>query len=201
MSLNVVKVPCATCGELTVKRVSGQGSYCPEHKRKDAPRQNRKYRDPSQTSWAWRKLSLKARQAQDYCLDCGVDWGLSADHLCQAWIKIELGLSLTLDDVEVLCIACNSYRQTSAIGSPRFMRWLWSGGLEAWLSKNPNLIERVMPIIHELDPYYTLPKSLCRAYPGGFRETPKGSRAVGVLGELSVSLGADNVPSQGLAYG
>jgi 5-methylcytosine-specific restriction protein A len=51
---------------------------------------------------AWRRLSKEARRIYPYCMDCGTQDDLTADHL--HWP------ARTLLDVEVVCRACNSKR-------------------------------------------------------------------------------------------
>ena len=83
---------CLECG-----RVSDD-ARCPAHRLPDRrPSASKRGYDA-----AWRKLSTLARSLHPWCSDCGATSDLTADHL--RWP------AKSLDDVEVVCRACNSRR-------------------------------------------------------------------------------------------
>ncbi len=98
--------PCLDCGE------PSEESRCPAH-----GSERQVVRDARRGSFrargydgAWRRLSREARRLQPWCSDCGARDDLSVDHLPGAWEKRARGERLTLDDVAVVCISCNSRR-------------------------------------------------------------------------------------------
>lgn len=98
--------PCLDCGEPSA------GSRCPAHWSERQSRRDGR-RGPFRARGydaGWRRLSGEARRAQPWCSDCGGREGLSVDHLPGAWEKRARGERLTLVDVEVVCISCNSKR-------------------------------------------------------------------------------------------
>lgn len=86
------KRQCIECGRVT------DASRCQAHRLPD--------RRPSPAARGyddqWRKLSREARSLQPWCSDCGATTDLTADHL--RWP------ARSLDDVDVVCRACNSRR-------------------------------------------------------------------------------------------
>ena len=101
--------PCLICGEPCPT------GRCPDHPPKTTPR-------PSRTigyDAAWDRLSKKARQLQPFCTDCGTTHNLTADHLPSAWHRKEQGLTIRLQDIDVVCATCNKRRGTSRPGTPR----------------------------------------------------------------------------------
>lgn len=58
----------------------------------------------------WRRLSLQARRLSPQCADCGSVDDLSADHSAEAWRRREQGLTIRLQDVDVVCLRCNAER-------------------------------------------------------------------------------------------
>lgn len=97
--------PCMKCGEPT------ENTRCPEHtpttknvKDHTLSAQRRGYTE------SWNKLSRRARRLQPFCSDCGATERLSADHSPEAWQRHEQGLPIRLEDVEVVCLACNNRR-------------------------------------------------------------------------------------------
>lgn len=82
--------PCIDCGELS------ESTRCPEHTTETRPSYGVGYDE------AWRKLSLRARQLQPWCTDCGTTHDLTGDHL--RWP------ARGLRDVDVVCRPCNSKR-------------------------------------------------------------------------------------------
>lgn len=86
------KRQCIECGRIS------DASRCERHRLPD--------RRPSPAARGydsqWRKLSTLARSIQPWCSDCGATTDLTADHL--RWP------ARSLDDVDVVCRACNSRR-------------------------------------------------------------------------------------------
>ena len=101
--------PCIVCGQPC------QTGRCPEHPAKTPPRPSRAIGYDT----AWDRLSRRARTLQPFCTDCGTTHNLTADHLPTAWERKEQGLSLRLQDVEVVCAPCNKKRGSSRPGTPR----------------------------------------------------------------------------------
>lgn len=69
---------------------------------------------------AWDRLSRRARRLQPFCSDCGATTDLTCDHSPEAWKRKERGLSIRLEDVDVVCRACNSRRgaaRTRGVGA------------------------------------------------------------------------------------
>ena len=58
----------------------------------------------------WQRLSKKARELQPFCTDCGSPYDLTADHTEQAWQRYEAGKTIRLQDIDVVCVSCNSER-------------------------------------------------------------------------------------------
>lgn len=108
-------VPCIECGHLTKN-----GARCVDCSRERYSRENKQRRaDKPRTSEsstkrgynsAWKRLSAQARAKQPFCLDCGSTSNLTADHSPQAWKRVEAGLPLRLQDIDVVCQACNNVR-------------------------------------------------------------------------------------------
>lgn len=92
--------PCIVCGE------PSQSSRCEEHALPD----RRPSREQRGYDKRWRALSTRARRLQPWCTDCGSVEDLTTDHSEQAWERHEKGLAIRLEDVEVVCRACNSRR-------------------------------------------------------------------------------------------
>lgn len=59
---------------------------------------------------AWRRLSERARRLQPWCSDCGSVEDLTGEHTAEAWQRKADGLPIRLQDVDVLCRACNGAR-------------------------------------------------------------------------------------------
>lgn len=59
---------------------------------------------------SWRRLSERARAAQQFCSDCGATGDLQADHSPEAWERYEKGLPIRLVDIDVVCMMCNIKR-------------------------------------------------------------------------------------------
>ena len=58
----------------------------------------------------WDRLSRRARRLQPWCSDCGTPHDLTADHTTSAWARKEQGLEIRLEDIDVVCRACNADR-------------------------------------------------------------------------------------------
>lgn len=110
----MLSTPCMDCGEPTK-----DGTRCSDcataHARvqtvaqrtrpdRKAPAAARGYDS------AWRRLSERARRLQPFCTDCGTRQDLQADHSPEAWERKERGLPIRLEDVDVVCGACNRKR-------------------------------------------------------------------------------------------
>ena len=104
--------PCITCGEVSPQRYCEEHAPSPTSLRLTSPRE-RGY------DAAWDALSRRARELQPWCLDCGREDRLTADHLPSAWERKRAGLSVRLQDVEVVCNECNVARGSSRPGSAR----------------------------------------------------------------------------------
>lgn len=120
--------PCLSCGELC------EGSRCPECSSAVARLADRSRRLPKRRGRGydsqWQRLSARARELQPFCLDCGATHDLTADHLPSAWYRKYRGLSVRLEDVEVVCRECNRRRGEARPGSVRYRRWLRESGLK-----------------------------------------------------------------------
>ncbi|MCK1804074.1 hypothetical protein MTQ12_13615 [Brevibacterium sp. R8603A2] len=101
--------PCITCG------LPGPDRYCPEHTpARRMPKESPRKRGYDST---WDRLSIRARKAQPFCLDCGRTDDLTTDHSAEAWERYEQGKVIRLEDVAVRCRSCNSMK-----GDPRNTR-------------------------------------------------------------------------------
>ena len=95
-----------------LKRCLAQGcaylsdrAYCPQHRTKDSRNARLRGYDT-----AWTRLSKQARAKQPFCSDCGSTADLQCDHSPGAWQRHALGLPIRLEDVDVVCGACNRKR-------------------------------------------------------------------------------------------
>ncbi|WP_084223689.1 HNH endonuclease [Mycolicibacterium holsaticum] len=95
--------PCLVCGEPSSK------PRCDEHRPKDT----RQRRGPGQAAYdpVWRRLSLRARRLQPWCLDCGATEDLTSDHIIPKSLAPELVHAR--ENIAVRCCACNSRRGTT----------------------------------------------------------------------------------------
>lgn len=96
--------PCIECGEPI------EGSRCTDHQAVVERTYARASKAPPEARGydrAWRVLSKRARRLQLWCLDCGSDRDLTADHSPEAWRRRERGLPIRLSDVDVVCRSCN----------------------------------------------------------------------------------------------
>lgn len=97
--------PCIhpSCGEL----VTG-GSRCPDHKRTDRGKDKLAPSHPHLNTARWKRLSAKCRKLQPFCIDCGTDTSLSADHILPVSLFPQYAYSQ--DNVVTRCVRCNSRR-------------------------------------------------------------------------------------------
>lgn len=95
---------CLGCGE------PADGTRCPECKAEHERTTGRPTREQRGYDKRWRRLSERARRLQRFCTDCGTAEDLTADHSPEAWARRARGLSIRLQDVEVVCRPCNSRR-------------------------------------------------------------------------------------------
>lgn len=103
--------PCLACGSPT-----SPGPRCNEcatrTNRIRTPRKHTRPTSPESRGYdrRWRDLSLKVRRLQPFCSDCGATDDLQADHSPEAWKRVEKGLPLRVQDVDVVCGRCNRER-------------------------------------------------------------------------------------------
>lgn len=108
--------PCIECGE------PGENARCT-----DCSTQNKRQYGHSKKSNAtdrgydrrWRLLSERARRIQPWCTDCGSPDRLTADHSPEAWARYYEGLPIRLQDIDVVCNACNIDRGSARPGGMR----------------------------------------------------------------------------------
>lgn len=114
-------IPCIDCGELAT------GTRCnecrKEHNRNVAKRYAPRGSRSRGYDSAWSKLSARARKLQPFCSSCGSKEDLQCDHTPAAWHRKERGLSVRLQDVDVLCGDCNRAAGEARPGSPRYLEW------------------------------------------------------------------------------
>lgn len=117
-----MRKPCLSCNELTdqgsrcetcqaaVNRMSRRGQVTKTDNRSAAARGY---------DWQWDKLSARARKLQPFCSHCGSKEDLQADHKPVAWERKERGLTVRLQDIQVLCGRCNRAAGAARPGSAR----------------------------------------------------------------------------------
>lgn len=113
--LSLLHSVCADCG--TVYERESKGARCPECQ-PTRERTARRIASESRRGTAksrgyderWRRLSERARRRQPFCSDCGREDELTTDHSPDAWSRRERGLPIRLQDVDVVCVRCNSER-------------------------------------------------------------------------------------------
>lgn len=95
--------PCLNCGALSDE------TRCLDHRviRVRLPKESATQRG---YDYAWTQLSKRARQLQPFCSDCGRTDDLTADHSPEAWDRKRRGLIIRLQDIAVVCRACNTRR-------------------------------------------------------------------------------------------
>lgn len=103
------KHPCSLCGEPTKGTLCDQCQITNDRQRvrSDQVRASSARRGYDSR---WRRLSERARAAQPFCLDCGTDQDLQADHSPETWERVNKGLPLRITDIEVVCGPCNRTR-------------------------------------------------------------------------------------------
>lgn len=102
---------CPECGNPYER--DDNTAACPECKPSRGTRPSHYYRGSSTArgyDQKWRRLSERARRLSPQCEDCGSVDDLTTDHSTEAWKRRELGLSIRLRDVAVVCRRCNSER-------------------------------------------------------------------------------------------
>lgn len=87
--------PCLTCGEPT------GSTRCPACQ--TARQQTIGSAHQRGYTAAHRRLSVRARKAQPFCLQCGTDQDLTLHHTEEAWRRHYAGKPARLSDYEVLC--------------------------------------------------------------------------------------------------
>ncbi len=88
--------PCLTCG------TPATGPRCDDHTvDPKASATDRGY------DGAWKRLAKRAKRLQNFCEFCGSVEDLQCDHTPQAWERKAAGKAVRLQDVRVLCGACN----------------------------------------------------------------------------------------------
>jgi 5-methylcytosine-specific restriction endonuclease McrA len=108
--------PCLDCGE------PSDGPRCPEHT--TDPKTSAAHRGYDA---AWTKLSKRARRLQPFCSGCGATDDLQTDHTPEAWARKAAGLTIRLQDVQVLCGPCN--RAAGAARGSSATRGMPPGGI------------------------------------------------------------------------
>lgn len=98
--------PCLQCGTPTI------ASRCPACAAAVATQRDQRRGTTAARGYGsrWQRLSLKARDLQPFCSDCGTDRDLTTDHSPEAWARHERGLPIRLRDIDVLCRGCNARR-------------------------------------------------------------------------------------------
>ena len=102
---------CPDCG--TPYERDDNTAACPECKPSRTTRPNHYGRGSSTARGydeRWRRLSVQARRLSPQCADCGAVEDLSADHSAEAWRRREQGLTIRLQDIDVVCLRCNAER-------------------------------------------------------------------------------------------
>lgn len=107
---------CPECGTPFIRTdPRAQCKTClPMNRRQSRASSRIRDRDPQRGrdgyDWRWRKLSKRARALQPFCSDCGSPYDLTADHSPRAWQRWEAGLTIRLEDIDVVCRRCNTDR-------------------------------------------------------------------------------------------
>lgn len=114
----MLRTVCPQCG--TPWERDDATARCPQcqpsrHERPDHSGRTAAYREQSASrkaynTRAWRRLSKMARDRQPFCSDCGSPYDLTTDHSPEAWQRHDAGLTVRLEDVDVVCNRCNAER-------------------------------------------------------------------------------------------
>lgn len=121
-------LPTSVCVECRATyELDTAGSLCPECRPAEQRAYERHGRQRGKTAdrgygARWQRLSKRARDLQPFCSDCGSPYELTADHSVEAWRRVERGQSIRLQDVDVVCLTCNSERG-AARGEQASDRW------------------------------------------------------------------------------
>ncbi len=108
---------CLDCGEPC------NGPRCPDHTITRPDTRTRPSASARGYDANWTKLSKQARRMQPWCSHCGATEDLQTDHTPEAWARKAAGLTIRLQDVQVLCGPCNraagaARGQTATRGMP-----------------------------------------------------------------------------------
>lgn len=113
--VSLLRSVCSDCG--TVYERTSSGSRCDDCKpapartaRRIMAEQRRGTAKQRGYDQQWRRLSERARRLQPFCSDCGRTDHLTTDHSPEAWARREAGKPVRLEDVDVVCVWCNSDR-------------------------------------------------------------------------------------------
>ena len=113
--LSTLRSVCSDCG--TVYERTSSGSRCDDCKptrertaRRIVSESRRGTAKSRGYDAAWVRLSKRARRLQPFCSDCGRTDHLTTDHSPEAWARREAGKPVRLEDVDVVCVWCNSDR-------------------------------------------------------------------------------------------
>lgn len=104
--------PCVVCGEPTERSRCDDHHIPANHHRPNKPSAHERGYDS-----AWQRLSKRARRMQPWCSDCGSTNDLQTDHSPEAWERKAAGLEIRLQDIDVVCGACNRTRGAARPGS------------------------------------------------------------------------------------
>lgn len=100
---------CPDCGSVFERE--SDSAYCKDCKPEDDSwTQRDKTTDERGYGARWQRLSKKARKLQPFCSDCYSPDDLTADHTEQAWERYDAGKTIRLQDIDVVCLSCNSAR-------------------------------------------------------------------------------------------
>lgn len=121
----MIRKPCLGCG-IPVEGTRCMDCAAAQDRATPRPPRGRNRRRDGYTT-KWEILSKKARRIQPFCSDCGRETNLHADHLPSAWDRHHRGLPIQLQDIDVVCSACNTDRGSSRPGSDRWNDWVKDG--------------------------------------------------------------------------
>lgn len=135
----MVKSVCSYCG--SPYEQDSTAAQCPTCKPKDNGDRDKYVRGNRHErgyGYRWERLSLKARQLQPFCSDCGRTDRLTADHSVTAWKRFEQGKPIRLKDIDVVCVYCNTDRG-AARGDDATDEYRRGGQVEiteSWVNEN-----------------------------------------------------------------